>query len=97
MIALWLAMGGLSASAAAPDLCPIGKDWTRERQQRPPIVEPAPVLSRAVECAEQPVPPSKRGWIVEDACTLICSYADGEEARVSLVGVTHLSTDGRPR
>ncbi len=97
MIALWVAMGGLSAAAAAPDLCPIGKEWTRERQQRPPIVEPAPVLSRVVECAGQSVPQSKLGWTVEDACTLICSYADGEESRVSLVGVTHLSSDGRPR
>jgi len=97
VIPLWLAVSALAVAPATRDLCPIGKDWTRERQQRPPVVEPAPVLTRSVECAGHAVPASKRGWAVGDACTLTCSYADGAEERVPLNGVRHLSAEGRAR
>jgi hypothetical protein len=100
VIGLWITFGSLAANAATLDLCPMGEDWTRERQQRPPIVESAPVLTRAVECEGKPLPKTKNGWRINygsDECTLLCSYADGSEARVPLVGVARVSPEGRKR
>ena len=100
MIGLWIAFSSVAANAATADLCPMGEVWTRERQQRPPIVESAPVLTRAVECDGEPIPKTKQGWRINDGsapCTLICSYADGSEVRVPLVGAARISPEGRRR
>lgn len=80
---------------AAAVTCPDGPDWTRERQQRPPIVEPAPVVASRVELAEvtTPLVPVRPGrWTLNPALSyaLICTYADGAESRVIVGGASRL-------
>ncbi len=82
-----LALVGMALGATLT--CPAGPDWTRERQQRPPIVEPAPVASvrmqrEGVELA--PLPAGK--WQLDPAerYALVCTYADGSESVVVITG-----------
>lgn len=82
-----LALGGLVLGATVT--CPAGPAWTRERQQRPPVVEPAPVVSVRVErdgAAVHPLPAGR--WLLDPAgrYALVCSYADASESRVLISG-----------
>jgi len=82
-----LALGGLALGATFA--CPAGQPWTRERQQRPPVVEPAPVVSVRVESESAPVDRLPGGrWLLDPASryALVCSYADASESRVLISG-----------
>lgn len=90
--ALRLAGAAAATLAAGPALaaalrCPDGPTWTRERQQRPPIVEPAPLVAARVEQVElaTPLAADRPGrWTLDPKLTyvLVCTYAEGHESRV---------------
>lgn len=81
------ALAGLAFGASVA--CPAGPTWTRERQQRAPILEPAPVVSVQLERDGVGVDPLPGGrWLLdpERRYALVCSYADASESRVLISG-----------
>ncbi len=84
-------IGAFLLSHVVTVTCPPGPEWTRERQQRPPIAEPAPVTSVRVERDDLPVVPWARSTWRLDATqryALVCTYAEGAE---SVVIIDHTS------
>ena len=90
-----------SLSAVAATLsCPAGPPWTRERQQRPPIVEAAPVVAVRLETAEAdpdvaavPIRAKRDGtWVLDPPLryALVCSYQEGADSIVIVDGLTRL-------
>lgn len=78
----------LAGVALAAPVCPTGAPWVRERQQRPPVVEPAPVVTLAVQCGDTRVLPRASGWRLPAGatCDVRCDYADGATRAVSVQG-----------
>lgn len=79
MILLFVALG-----AAETLRCPPGASWVRERQQRTPVTEPAPVAQAVLEAPGQPesvivLRPGQRHRVEQGPHALVCSYADGSE------------------
>lgn len=73
--------------------CPPGPAWTRERQQRAPVTEPAPVTEVHLEQdGVQLVPARSGGWRLDPTqpYALICSYAEGADSIVLGKGVGRL-------
>lgn len=82
-----LALAGIALGATVA--CPAGPPWTRERQQRSPVVEPAPVVSVRVERDGVPLTPLPGGrWLLDPSqrYALVCSYADASDAVVLVAG-----------
>ncbi len=89
---------GCGRAHATTLTCPAGPMWTRERQQRPPIGEPAPVVGVVVierfggDLGWLAIPPRRRGvWIIPapgDGIVYIidCLYAEGPSSRLIVPG-----------